>query len=138
MILIGGLSDEKNQQMLASAKADVYYASLLIGFAGMFFGYLVARISTLPPRDARTVSFETGIQNVAMTVSVIAFAYGPLGYSEDVDKNTFDPCKMNDLEGLPHVCCQHLPPPRISSSRRPTAALLPSRHRPFPHSPSTT
>lgn len=36
-----------------------------------------------------------------MTVSVIAFAYGNVGYSDVVEDNTFDPCKLNDLEGLP-------------------------------------
>ena len=44
IILVGGLADEKNQKMLKEASAGLFLAALLIGFAGMFFGYGVARL----------------------------------------------------------------------------------------------
>jgi hypothetical protein len=52
---------------------EVYAACTIIGLAGCILGYIVARICRIVPHMARSISFETGIQNGPLCIG-IAFA----------------------------------------------------------------
>jgi BASS family bile acid:Na+ symporter len=65
----------RNWQFLLATAASVHTAAILLGLIGMVAGYLLARLLQLLPRNARTVSLETGIQNGPLAIAIIAFSF---------------------------------------------------------------
>lgn len=56
-----------------------FWIVLLVNGAALLLGYSAARLARLPVRDARAVSFETGIQNSAFGLLLIFNFFGGLG-----------------------------------------------------------
>ena len=90
-ILIGGFTDKKNLQKLRETQLEAYLAAFFLGLFGMVLGYALSRAGKLDSKDARTVSLETGIQNVILTIAIIEFAYGKRE------------CEMNDVLTIPYL-----------------------------------
>ena len=68
----------RNWQFLMEAKATIYFAAVMLGLAGIVFGYIVARLLRMNSVDARTVAIETGLQNGPLAFSIIAITFtGP-------------------------------------------------------------
>jgi len=70
-----GFSLVKHQDTLKASTGDVFLAGFLVSFCGFLFGYGVSRLGRLREADARAVSFETGLQNVSLTIAIIAFSF---------------------------------------------------------------
>ena len=58
-----GLADPGNQFYLLYSGADVWFTTNAIGIIGCVLGYVVSTFVGERPRQARTISYETGIQN---------------------------------------------------------------------------
>ncbi len=65
----------RNWGFLLSTGWATYAASIGLGLIGITIGYIFARALRLHPRNARTVSLETGIQNGPLAVAIIAFTW---------------------------------------------------------------
>ena len=65
----------KNQQVLIDSGISIFLAGFLVSFLGFVFGYGVSKASRLVEANARAVSFETGLQNVSLTIAIIAFSF---------------------------------------------------------------
>lgn len=65
----------QNWDLLASTSPRVYTAIISLGLFGFLFGLLLARAFRLNWRDARTVSLETGIQNVPLAIAIIVLSF---------------------------------------------------------------
>lgn len=65
----------RNWGFLLSTGWATYAASIGLGLIGIAIGYIFARALRLHPRNARTVSLETGIQNGPLAVAIIAFTW---------------------------------------------------------------
>ena len=65
----------RNWGFLLSTGWATYTASIGLGLIGIAIGYIFARALRLHPRNARTVSLETGIQNGPLAVAIIAFTW---------------------------------------------------------------
>ncbi len=74
------LADPVKRCLMVNTPGNVYIASIGIGIAGFALGYIVSRgVFRMPPREARTVSLETGIQNgpLAFAIVLLSFAKSP-------------------------------------------------------------
>jgi BASS family bile acid:Na+ symporter len=69
VLLFTSVSDQI--EILTSAADSTVQACLGVVSAGMFLGYLAARISGLGPRQRQAVSLETGVQNAPLAIAVI-------------------------------------------------------------------
>jgi len=68
----------RNWQFLMDAQPGLYVAAIMLGLAGIVFGYLMARLLRMDRTDARTVAIETGLQNGPLAFSIIAITFtGP-------------------------------------------------------------
>jgi BASS family bile acid:Na+ symporter len=68
----------RNWQFLLDTTPATYFAAIMLGVFGMAIGYGFARALRLHPRNARTVSLETGIQNAPLAIAIIALTFaGP-------------------------------------------------------------
>jgi len=65
----------RNWQFLLSTTPATYFAAIMLGVFGIAIGYLFARSLKLHPRNVRTVSLETGIQNGPLAVAIIALTF---------------------------------------------------------------
>jgi len=54
-----------------------YLAVFLLGNLGFLLGYSLSRIFGFPPRIARTISLETGLQNTLLTFSIMTLSFSP-------------------------------------------------------------
>ncbi|MBE7440174.1 MAG: bile acid:sodium symporter [Spirochaetales bacterium] len=80
LFLIGMfLIDPVKRCMMAATPGNVYLGAVGIGVAGFALGYLASTIVRLKPRERRTVSLETGIQNgpLAFAIVLLSFARTP-------------------------------------------------------------
>jgi len=66
--------------------------SFLILPIGTLFGYIVSRITRLTQREALTVSFETGIQNIVIPLAIIEVSFDDGG----------DPDKKDVMQAVLH------------------------------------
>jgi BASS family bile acid:Na+ symporter len=67
----------RNWRFLVETSPSTYGAAIGLGVIGMVIGYAFARLVGLHPRNARTVSLETGIQNAPLAIAIIAFTFPP-------------------------------------------------------------
>eukprot|EP00164_Ancoracysta_twista_P000275 GFYU01000390.1.p1 GENE.GFYU01000390.1~~GFYU01000390.1.p1 ORF type:complete len:392 (+),score=132.64 GFYU01000390.1:114-1289(+) len=63
------------QDFFNAGSAEFGVAATLEVFGAMF-GYGVAHLSGLHPRECRTIALETGVQNTALTIAIVALSYG--------------------------------------------------------------
>ncbi|KAJ8029216.1 Ileal sodium/bile acid cotransporter [Holothuria leucospilota] len=70
-----------NPGMFASPWA-LWLAAIILPFCGYSFGFFIAWLLRQKPKQCRTISFETGAQNVAIALSLIAVTFdgSPLFY----------------------------------------------------------
>ncbi|XP_030419301.1 sodium/bile acid cotransporter 4 isoform X2 [Gopherus evgoodei] len=64
-------------ELLASIPASVYIVALLMPLAGYASGYGLATLFHLPPHCKRTVSLETGCQNVQLCTAILKLTFPP-------------------------------------------------------------
>ncbi|XP_044875141.1 sodium/bile acid cotransporter 4 [Mauremys mutica] len=64
-------------ELLASIPASVYLVALLMPLAGYASGYGLATLFHLPPHCKRTVSLETGCQNVQLCTAILKLTFPP-------------------------------------------------------------
>ncbi|XP_076873682.1 sodium/bile acid cotransporter 4 [Brachyhypopomus gauderio] len=64
-------------ELLATVPASVYLVAVLMPMAGYAAGYGVARLFDLNPASCRTVSMETGCQNVQLCTAILNLAFPP-------------------------------------------------------------
>ncbi|XP_055492458.1 sodium/bile acid cotransporter 4 [Leucoraja erinacea] len=63
--------------LLATIPASVYIVALLMPLVGCVAGYGLATLFKLPPNCKRTVSLETGCQNVQLCTAILKLAFPP-------------------------------------------------------------
>uniref|UniRef100_A0A671NM65 Sodium/bile acid cotransporter 4-like n=1 Tax=Sinocyclocheilus anshuiensis TaxID=1608454 RepID=A0A671NM65_9TELE len=64
-------------KLLATIPASVYLVALLMPITGYAAGYGLATLFDLPPNSRRTVSLETGCQNVQLCTAILKLAFPP-------------------------------------------------------------
>ncbi|KAF4012966.1 hypothetical protein G4228_004397 [Cervus hanglu yarkandensis] len=64
-------------ELLASIPAAVYVVAIFMPLAGYASGYGLAALFHLPPNCKRTVSLETGSQNVQLCTAILKLAFPP-------------------------------------------------------------
>uniref|UniRef100_A0A8C5RBZ7 Solute carrier family 10 member 4 n=1 Tax=Laticauda laticaudata TaxID=8630 RepID=A0A8C5RBZ7_LATLA len=64
-------------ELLATIPATVYVVAVLMPLAGYGCGYGVATLFRLPPHCKRTVSLETGCQNVQLCTAILKLSFPP-------------------------------------------------------------
>jgi BASS family bile acid:Na+ symporter len=57
--------------------APEYLAVLVLGNTGFLLGYVLVRLFGFPPRIARTISLETGLQNTLLTFTIMTLSFSP-------------------------------------------------------------
>jgi len=65
----------RNNQVLKDASFAIFASAILLGVVGFLFGYLTGFFTGLTPKECRTVSLETGIQNTPMTMALIIASF---------------------------------------------------------------
>jgi bile acid:Na+ symporter, BASS family len=69
----------RNWQFLMNTPPSVFLGAIGLGVFGFIFGYALSVLLKLHPRNARTISLETGIQNGPLAIAIVAFTFvGPL------------------------------------------------------------
>ncbi|XP_077077158.1 sodium/bile acid cotransporter 4 [Siphateles boraxobius] len=64
-------------ELLATIPASVYLVAVLMPMSGYAAGYGLATLFDLPPNSRRTVSLETGCQNVQLCTAILKLAFPP-------------------------------------------------------------
>nr|XP_005998625.1 PREDICTED: sodium/bile acid cotransporter 4 [Latimeria chalumnae] len=64
-------------ELLATISPSVYVVALFLPLAGFASGYGLATLFNLPPNCKRTVSLETGCQNVQLCTAILKLAFPP-------------------------------------------------------------
>ncbi|KAK9956405.1 hypothetical protein ABG768_014141 [Culter alburnus] len=64
-------------ELLATIPASVYLVAVLMPMAGYAAGYGLATLFDLAPNSRRTVSLETGCQNVQLCTAILKLAFPP-------------------------------------------------------------
>lgn len=64
-------------ELLATIPATVYLVAVLMPLAGYGCGYGIATLLHLPPHCKRTVSLETGCQNVQLCTAILKLTFPP-------------------------------------------------------------
>ncbi|XP_041080599.1 sodium/bile acid cotransporter 4-like [Polyodon spathula] len=64
-------------ELLATIPASVYVVAVLMPLAGYAAGYGLGALFNLPPNSKRTVSLETGCQNVQLCTAILKLAFPP-------------------------------------------------------------
>lgn len=64
-------------ELLATIPPAVYVVAVLMPMAGYAAGYGIAVLFSLPPNSCRTVSLETGCQNVQLCTAILKLAFPP-------------------------------------------------------------
>jgi BASS family bile acid:Na+ symporter len=65
----------RNWGFLLGTPGSVFFAAIALGLCGFLFGYGLSRLLRQPPRDARTVALETGIQNGPLAVALVVLTF---------------------------------------------------------------
>ncbi|MBV6492656.1 MAG: Pantothenate precursors transporter PanS [Turneriella sp.] len=61
----------RDNQTLKEASFSIFATAILLGVIGFVLGYGAAFFTGLTPKQSRTVSLETGIQNTPLTIALI-------------------------------------------------------------------
>uniref|UniRef100_A0A673H544 Sodium/bile acid cotransporter 4-like n=1 Tax=Sinocyclocheilus rhinocerous TaxID=307959 RepID=A0A673H544_9TELE len=77
IIKISAVISEISLVLLATIPASVYLVAVLMPMAGYAAGYGLATLFDLPPNSRRTVSLETGCQNVQLCTAILKLAFPP-------------------------------------------------------------
>ncbi|KAK3516753.1 hypothetical protein QTP70_022549 [Hemibagrus guttatus] len=64
-------------ELLATIPPAVYVVAVLMPMAGYAAGYGLAMVFSLPPNSCRTVSLETGCQNVQLCTAILKLTFPP-------------------------------------------------------------
>lgn len=64
-------------ELLATIPPSVYAVAVLMPMCGYAAGYGLAALFDLPPQSRRTVSLETGCQNVQLCTAILKMAFPP-------------------------------------------------------------
>jgi bile acid:Na+ symporter, BASS family len=64
-----------NFAILRAAPWQLYFAAIFVGILGMALGYGFAKALKLHPRNVRTISLETGIQNGPLAITVVLLSF---------------------------------------------------------------
>ncbi|XP_041913880.1 sodium/bile acid cotransporter 4 [Alosa sapidissima] len=64
-------------ELLSTIPPSVYLVAVLMPMAGYGAGYGLARLFDMPPNSCRTVSMETGCQNVQLCTAILKLAFPP-------------------------------------------------------------
>uniref|UniRef100_A0AAY4DS30 Sodium/bile acid cotransporter 4 n=2 Tax=Denticeps clupeoides TaxID=299321 RepID=A0AAY4DS30_9TELE len=64
-------------ELIATIPPSVYLVAVLMPLAGYGAGYGLAKLFDLPPNSCRTVSMETGCQNVQLCTAILKLAFPP-------------------------------------------------------------
>uniref|UniRef100_A0A3B1K1M2 Solute carrier family 10 member 4 n=2 Tax=Astyanax mexicanus TaxID=7994 RepID=A0A3B1K1M2_ASTMX len=64
-------------ELLATIPPSVYVVAVLMPLTGYAAGYGLAMLFDLPPNSCRTVSLETGCQNVQLCTAILKLAFPP-------------------------------------------------------------
>ncbi len=81
LLIISSIIRNKNLFVLTSQ--SMYFAAALLGLCGFGLGYFSARIFKLSVSEARTVCFETGVQNSPLAFAIIIASF-PDHLSRDI------------------------------------------------------
>jgi BASS family bile acid:Na+ symporter len=65
----------RNWHLLASSPWQLFAGSIGLGVVGFLLGYSLAKALKLHPRNARTVSLETGIQNGPLAIGIVLLSF---------------------------------------------------------------
>lgn len=65
----------RNGRLLTEAPVAVFSAAILLGLVGFLLGYVSSSLLGLTPKQSRTVSLETGIQNTPLTMAIIVATF---------------------------------------------------------------
>ena len=65
----------RNREAIEAAHWTVFAAGVCVSGLGFFLGYLGSGVLGLSLHNVRTISFETGLQNVSLTIGIIAFSF---------------------------------------------------------------
>ena len=74
-IILIQVAKKSNRDLLAQTDKEVYAACTIIGIVGCVMGYVVARIARIVPHMARSISFETGIQNGPLCIGIASAVF---------------------------------------------------------------
>lgn len=64
-------------ELLSTIPFSVYVVAILMPMCGYAAGYGLARLFDLPPNSCRSVSLETGCQNVQLCTAILKLAFPP-------------------------------------------------------------
>jgi bile acid transporter len=81
LLLLIVSSAVRNKDLFSQTSQAMYFAAALLGLCGFGLGYWSARMAGLTVSEARTVCFETGVQN-----SPLAFAIILASFPDDVSQ----------------------------------------------------
>ncbi len=65
----------RNWHLLAASPWQLFAGSIGLGVVGFALGYGFAKVLRLHPRNARTVSLETGIQNGPLAIGIVLLSF---------------------------------------------------------------
>lgn len=65
----------RNFSEMIQTDVSILFTSIGLGLGGFMFGYWVSRGLKMSPRDSRTVSLETGIQNGPLAFAIILLSF---------------------------------------------------------------
>ena len=60
----------------------IYISAIVLPLIGYALGFIVSKIFCQTYRVARTVGFETGVQNLGLAISLVLLAYSPVMASQ--------------------------------------------------------
>lgn len=78
-LVLSGLM--RNSDKLKLITAAQYLSILTVIISGYGFGFVFSKLFKANLQEAKTISFETGIQNIPLTISIILISFG--GFNQD-------------------------------------------------------
>ena len=75
LIIIAGILQSYLYPSIFDLKWTVWVAAILLPIVGFLLGFILATIFCQPLQYRRTIGFETGCQNVALALSLIAVSF---------------------------------------------------------------
>ena len=74
-ILIAILQQAATNKAIYESEWYIWVSAFVMFMAGSSFGYWIARLMCLSPRQARTICLETGIQSTTVTMAIILLSF---------------------------------------------------------------
>ena len=75
LLLILASTFYRNREAIQNADWTVFVAGICVSGLGFLLGYWGSHLLGLSMHNVRTISFETGLQNVSLTIGIIAFSF---------------------------------------------------------------